>query len=280
MYLVDYHIHSSCSFDCEFTMLEMAKAAYKRDIKELCFTDHLEVTGELGMLIGPEEFELPEKQAKQYAACLESAPIDMKIGLGLELEHIGDDPARAKRIYGMPEYDFVLGAVHRLRGYEDFYFINYLNREQCFDLLDKYLDELIEMVEIGAFDSVAHIGYCARYMYRDKINVTLEYHDFPEKIDALLGLVIEKGKGIELNCSNLFEREGQTLKTSFPSAEILARYKELGGDIVTIGSDSHSTDTAGLGIKEGMRLLYELGFNYFTVFKKHKPEFIRIEGVF
>jgi len=207
MYLVDYHIHSSCSFDCEFTMLEMAKAAYKRDIKELCFTDHLEVTGELGMLIGPEEFELPEKQAKQYAACLESAPIDMKIGLGLELEHIGDDPARAKRIYGMPEYDFVLGAVHRLRGYEDFYFINYLNREQCFDLLDKYLDELIEMVEIGAFDSVAHIGYCARYMYRDKINVTLEYHDFPEKIDALLGLMIEKGKGIELNCSNLFERE-------------------------------------------------------------------------
>ena len=74
----------------------------------------------------------------------------MKIGLGL-LEHIGDDPARPRES-GMPEYDFVLGAVHRLRGYEDFYFINYLNHEQCFDLLDKYLDELIEMVEIGAFD--------------------------------------------------------------------------------------------------------------------------------
>lgn len=280
MHLVDYHIHSSCSFDSEHTMLEMARAAYKRDIKEICFTDHIEVLGKQGMIIGPDDFELPKKQAKQYSACLESAPLDMSIGLGIELEQINEDPARAKRIYSMPEYDFVLGAVHRLRDYEDFYFINYLNREQCFTLLDKYLDELIEMVEIGAFDSVAHIGYCARYMYRDKVNVTLEYHDFPDKIDALLNLIIEKGKGIELNCSNLFEREGQSLRTSFPSAEILRRYKELGGDIVTIGSDSHKPDTAGLGIKEGMRLLYELGFNFFTVFKKHKPEFIRIEGVY
>lgn len=280
MYLVDYHIHSSCSFDCEFTMLEMAKAAYTRDIKDICFTDHLSVTGEQGMFIGPEEFDLPKKQAKQYAACLESAPIDMKIGLGIELEHINDDPARAKRIYGMPEYDFVLGALHKLCGHEDFYYMSYSSREQCYNLYDKYLDELIEMTEIGAFDAVAHIGYCARYMSRDKLDVELKYHDFPGKIDTLLSLIIEKGKGIELNCSNLLGSGGQIIKTSFPSPEIIARYKELGGDIITIGSDAHDISAAGMGIREGMRLLYELGFNYFTVYKKRKPEFIRIEGVY
>lgn len=278
MYLADYHIHSSCSFDCENAMLEMAKAAHKREINELCFTDHLDVCGTDGLIIGPEEFELPKKQARQYAACLESAPADMKIGLGLELDRIHYDPLRAKRIYKMPEYDFTLGALHKLRDCEDFYYITYLSREQCMSLYDKYLDELIEIAEVGAFDVMAHIGYCERYMARDKLSVRLEYPDFSDKIDTLLRLLIEKGKGIELNCSNLFESENQILKTSFPSAEIITRYRKLGGDVVTLGSDSHNVATAGLGIKEGLNLLYELGFNYFAVFKKHKPEFIRIEG--
>ena len=97
-------------------------------------------------------------------------------------------------------------------------------------------------------------------------------------MDHLLRTLIENGKGIELNVADLVPggMEDPLLMT-FPSVDILRRYRELGGDIITVGSDAHNTKAAGIGIREGYELLADCGFKYTAIYRRHKPEFKRIE---
>ena len=277
MFLADYHVHSTCSPDARDKMADMAKAELKMGVSEVCFTDHADFDDPKTMQIGPERFQLPRGQVRQFIETMEKAPEGIEIRLGLELGEGNHDPARAKRIYAMPEYDFILGSLHNLRGVEDFYYIKYESYEQCWEYYDRYLDELQELAEIGCFDCMAHIGYCLRYMHKQGFDAELSYDRFGRKLDTLLHTLIENGKGIELNTADLLPGTGGGLERPFPSVEILRRYRELGGDIITIGSDAHDVKAAASGIREGMALLADCGFRYIAVYKRHKPEFKRIE---
>lgn len=278
MFLADYHVHSSCSFDAKDRMADMAKAELGRGITEICFTDHVDFGDQETLQIGPERFQLPKVQVKQFIEAMEKAPEGIDIRLGLELGEANHDPARGKRIYAMPEYDFILGSLHNLRGEKDFYYLKYESEEQCLELCERYLDELIELAGIGCFDSMAHIGYCMRYMHKQGFDVAVSVDRFGGKIDKLLHILIENGKGIELNVADLVPggKEDPLLRP-FPGEDVLRRYRELGGDIVTVGSDAHNVNAAGVGVKEGYELLANIGFKYVAVYKRHKPEFKRIE---
>ena len=215
---------------------------------------------------------------------MEKAPEGIDIKLGLELGEGNHDPARAKRVYAMPEYDFILGSLHNLRDEQDFYYIKYESYDQCWELYDRYLDELIELAGINCFDCMAHIGYCLRYMHRQGFDAEITMERYGGKLDTLLRMLIENGKGIELNVADLVPgghdapgEHDEPLLKPVPSIEILRRYRELGGDIITVGSDAHSVKAAGAGLREGYQLLSDIGFRYVAVYKRHKPEFKRIE---
>ena len=277
MYLADYHIHSTCSFDANNPMAEMSSAAYARGISEICFTDHCDFDIPDTMQVGPDLFEIPEKQRRQFADALKKAPPDQTLRLGLELGEANHDPERALKIYKMEGYDFVIGSLHNLLGLEDFYDIKYTSMEQCHQLYDRYLDELVELAAISCFDVMGHIGYCLRYMSRQGFNVELSMSRNGDRIDTLLRTLIHSGRGIELNCADLVPGGRDcALGLTFPSTPILRRYRELGGEIITVGSDAHSLRASGLGVREGYLLLRENGFKYVTVFSRHKPEFIKI----
>ena len=81
--------------------------------------------------------------------------------------------------------------------------------------------------------------------------------------------MIADGKGIEMNTSA--KRHG--LKDTMPSREILRLYRELGGEIITIGSDSHKPEHLGTYIEETKRLLKDMGFEKFCTYEKMKPVF-------
>ena len=284
MFLADYHVHSSCSFDAGDRMADMAKSELSKGITEVCFTDHVDFGDQQTMQIGPERFYLPKSQVKQFIEAMEKAPEGIEIKLGLELGEGNHDPARAKRIYAMPEYDFILGSLHNLRGEKDFYYLKYESYEQCWELYDRYLDELIELAHINCFDCMAHIGYCLRYMHRQGFDAEITMERYGGKIDTLLHTLIENGKGIELNVADLVPgghdapgEHSEALLKPVPGVEILRRYRELGGDIITVGSDAHSAKAAGVGIPEGYELLAGIGFKYVAVYRRHKPEFKRIE---
>ena len=272
MFLADYHVHSSCSFDASDRMAAMAKAELKAGVSEICFTDHADIGDSQTMQIGPERFQLPRSQVRQFIEAMEKAPEGIDIKLGLELGEGNHDPARAKRIYAMPEYDFILGSLHNLRGERDFYYLKYESEEQCLALYDRYLEELIELAAIPCFDIMAHIGYCRRYMRRQGFDIEMDMERFGDRIDTLLRTLIENGRGIELNCSGLSDADPVT----YPSVPILRRYRELGGDIVTVGSDAHSPKNAGAGVEEGSELLLANGFRYVASYRHHKAEFKRL----
>lgn len=278
MFLADYHIHSTCSFDAKNRMAEMARAALSRGMSEVCFTDHTDFDIPETMQLGPDNFVLPRQQAHQYIEAMEKVPDGIYMTLGLELGEGNHDPARAKRIYAMPEYDFILGSLHNLKDQPDFYYIKYESAEQCRLLYEQYLEELIELAAIPCFDVMAHIGYCLRYMHKQGFDEELTMERNGDRIDVLLRTLIENGRGIELNVADLVPggREDPLLR-AFPSVPILRRYRELGGDIVTVGSDAHTAKAASVGVKEGYELLRDNGFRYVALYRRHKAEYKKIE---
>ena len=278
MFLADYHIHSTCSFDASNTMTEMSHAAFGRGVTQLCFTDHTDFDiAETMQIGGPADFAVPAEQARQYAEALENAPNGMDIRLGLELGEGNHDAARAIKVFGMPEYDFILGSLHNLRNTPDFYYLKYTSEEYCHELYERYLDELLELSALPCFDALAHLGYCRRYMSKQGMSAAVTMERNGDKVDAILRTLIENGRGIELNCADLVPGgRSEPLLETFPSVPILRRYRELGGELITVGSDAHTTRAAGVGVEAGFELLRQCGFRYVTAYRKHVPEMIKI----
>jgi len=272
MFLTDYHIHSKCSDDGQNTMLEMALASHGKGVNMLCFTDHCDIDFQTGKP-NPVCFGHREKTIKMYEEACAGAPAEMTILMGMELGEGNHDILRAKQIASSPELDFVLGSIHNLKGKTDFYEMKYHDEEFCRKLIDVYMDELIELSMVDCFDVMAHIGYPVRYTRKAGINVDINVKTYGEKLAQVLKNLIERGKGIEINCSGF---RNPLVGGTIPTLDVLKLYKDLGGEIITVGSDAHNIDQAGTGLREGFDILRDLGYKYVTVFEKRKPRFVEI----
>lgn len=144
--------------------------------------------------------------------------------------------------------------------------------QECVKIFRQYIAEHFKMIRRGSFDVIGHIGYPLRYMKR--AGISLPASEYLDEFRMLFRELIESGKGIEVNTAGL--RKGQDFGSVLPLPEILRLYRQMGGEIVTIGSDAHDCPDIGAGIKDAQYLLEEMGFRYFTVFSKRKPEFIRL----
>ena len=134
------------------------------------------------------------------------------------------------------------------------------------ELLTTYWAEEQEVIAWGQFDSLGHLTYPLRYIEGDHgIPVDLSRHR--EAIDGIFRALIDAGKALEVNTSGYRQKIGRPL----PDLPLVKRYRELGGELVTLGSDAHTTADLGRGIAEGMEMLREAGFRYFTVYERHKP---------
>lgn len=273
MFLTDNHIHSTCSPDGHNTMAEMMKASYDAGVRYVCFTDHCDMDDYLTGEPDPCCFSFRDKMLEQYEEALGEKPEDMTLCLGLELGESNHDPELAAKIASCEELDFVLGSLHNVKGSMDFYEMKYPDEEFCRRLLDKYADELLELAALDCFDVMAHIGYPVRYIRKAGFTPDLTTRTHGDKIEALLKKLIENGKGIEINCAGY---RNKYLNNSVPTIDILRMYKDLGGEIITVGSDAHRTQQAGSGLDRGFDILRELGYKYVTVFENRKPKFLKI----
>lgn len=274
MPLIDYHMHSICSSDGNNTMLEMALAAHHNGINIICFTDHVDIDNCQNGEPNPECFCNREKMKEMYQEALSGAPAEMNIRLGIELGEGNHDPERAIEIASSPEYDFILGSVHNLKGTPDFYDLKYYDKSVCLELIGRYMEELLELASVDCFDVMAHIGYPIRYTRRAGFkDIEISLNTYGDEIRQILKTLIENGKGIEVNCSGF---RNPLVGGTIPTVDVLRLYREMGGEIITAGSDSHKSKHAGAGIREGFDILRNLGYKYITVFEKRKPEFLKI----
>ena len=271
MEIFDQHIHSLCSPDSDAPMRAMAEAARDHGMSLVCFTDHFDMDDDVTGHHAPCWPERWPLVVEEMGALMADPPRGIDIRWGMELGEGNHDPATAVRAAAAPELDFVLGSLHNLKDVPDFYHIPYASEEECADYNRAYLRELAELARMDFYDVMAHIGYTARYMHRRGFRAEITAELYREELKEILQALIDGGRGLEVNVSGL--RQGHT---SYPNASVLALYRELGGELVTVGSDAHVPEDAGIGVKEGFELLSSLGFRYVARYTKRKPEFVRI----
>lgn len=120
------------------------------------------------------------------------------------------------------------------------------------------------------FDVLGHMDYVVRYGKEKEKSYFLQ--DYAEITDEILRSLIMQGKGIELNTAGF--KYG--LGFAHPHISILKRYKELGGEVITVGSDAHQPENIAYDFDRAKEVLKDSGFKYYTEFKGRKPIFIQV----
>lgn len=273
--LADYHVHTAFSDDSDYPLPDVVRDAAAMGMEELCLTDHVDY----GVKVDPDSgqeiplwqgyYPLANTDYPKYAAAIGEARalygdrIRIKMGLefGMQVHTIPQYEALFRRY----PFDFILLSIHQV---EDKTFWNQAfqqGRTQEEAYL-RYYGEMLELVRrYKNYSVLGHVDHLARY---DK------GEPFPfEKVKPILTdifrQVIADGKGVELNTS--YRRYGQ--RDTTPARPILELYRDLGGRVLTIGSDSHKPEHLGAYISEGMALLKELGFREFCTYEKMEPIF-------
>jgi len=268
MYFADYHTHSSdFSPDGRSAIDEMCRSAVRSGLNELCITDHCEVNGWNGV---PYDF-MNDEYFEALSEVRERFKEEIHLLIGREVGQATQNRELAAEIAADPRLDFIIGSLHNLTGYEDFYFLDYPDIERCRYLTELYLGELRELILLGGFDVLGHLGYPLRYI-RGRAGLDFDYTGYHAEISELYRLLVSEGKGIEVNTSGLRQPFGQTM----PSTDLIKLYRQCGGEIVTIGSDAHDARDVGAGVAEGQELLRAAGFKYFTIYRGRKPSFIKL----
>lgn len=187
----------------------------------------------------------------------------------MELGGPNHDPDTAARLAADPALDFVLGSLHNLRNETDFYWLRYSPSTPVRELNRRYLRELLELAALDCFDVMAHIGYTARYMHRDgREDGDVTPDRYGDELEALFTRLIQRGRGLEVNVSGL--RHGHT---TYPNAQCLRLYRQLGGEIVTVGSDAHTLEEAGSAWRTGMLSCGTWGSDTWRSSGTRRPEF-------
>ena len=166
--------------------------------------------------------------------------------------------------------DFIIGSLHQLRDYDDFAFLDYKKYDINL-LLREYFQQVFEMCIWNKFDVLGHLTYTLRYMQGEQ-GFKVNMKPYEEIIRECFKVLASNGKGIEINTSGYRQKFGDF----FPSIEYVKIFKECGGEVISIGSDSHCVADLGKGIVEATEMVKHAGFNYVTYFKNRKPNFIKI----
>lgn len=269
MYLADYHTHSRISSDGRVPMREMAEAAIAVGMQEICFTDHVAPVY-WGDLRPRDTFPWEALQA-EFDLAKSTVGDRITMRLGVELGDMTRNFEAAGRLRAnMPKLDFIIGSLHTMTeayGCVDLSRFLPKTEAEVREGLQVYLDQLREIVEWGQFSVLGHLTLPLRYLNEEQ-GFRVTFDAFEEEIRWLFRMLIRQGVGIEVNTNRG--------NTPLPDAKWLGIYRELGGEIITLGSDAHTTGYVGCGIREGQRLLRECGFRHFCTFEKLRPVWHRL----
>ncbi len=277
--LADYHVHSEFSDDSVYPVADVCRDAIRLNLDEICFTDHVDYG------VKPDVGEGWERQidghdvtnvdyARFFPAIAEMRERhagELAVRTGLEFgaqTHTADRYDALFDAWG-DQLDFVILSIHQVGDQEMWNGDLQRGRTQQ-EYNDAYYAELLAMVErFGHYSVLGHLDLIKRY---DPAGI-YPFENNRDVIAAILKRVIADGKGIEVNTSSF--RYG--LPDLQPSTEILALYRDLGGKIVTVGSDSHEPGHLGSYISLVKRRLAALGFERYCTFDKMEPVFHPID---
>lgn len=267
----DYHVHSYFSGDSNAPMEQMVQTAIQKGLSHLCFTEHMDFNFPYQSFDKPDMFVVnTDSYLYELLTLKEKYRSQIELHFGIEL---GMQPSvlRENLIYSRShEFDFIIASSHLCNGRDPYYPDFYEGRSEE-EAYREYFTSILESIKsFHNFDVYGHLDYVVRYGPNKDKNYS--YEAYKDIFDAILMHLIENEKGIEINTGGL----SNGLQDVHPCTAILKRYHELGGEIITIGSDSHSPETLGAHFDRVAEILTACGFKYYCVFANRIAEYLRL----
>ena len=264
----DYHLHTEFSGDCRTPIRDLIASAKEKGLSEICITDHYDHDFPEG--IAECSFDLDfDAYFQTLEALKQELASDFTLKIGIE-QGLMPSTCEAMSDFSLryPMLDFIICSTHVVDGFDPYYpyFFEKWGEKPGYR---RYFEEILYTVEhFHDYNVYGHLDYILRYG-----PTKAEHFDIKEYMDvfeAILKTIIRNGKGIELNTGSLY----RGMDFAHPHPTILKLYKELGGEIITFGSDAHDTVHVGYEFEAGAELLRSLGIRYFCTFEKRKPQFL------
>lgn len=268
MFLADYHVHTNFSGDSKTPPEDMIKKAIEKGLPEIMFTDHVDYDYPVYAADGYEILSINYDEYFPYFEKMKEKfgdKIEIKIGVEMGLQE--QIKEKADEFFKKYKFDFIIGSSHCADRF-DLCRTDFFKGKSKLEAYTRYFENVLENVKLYPEINVyGHLDYVSRYgIYDDN---RLFYSEYSEIIDEILKNLISSGRGIEINTSGF--RYG--MNTVYPQFEIVKRFKELGGEILTIGSDAHSAEYIADHFEDAYRLAKEAGFDKIALFKNKEPVF-------
>lgn len=262
-HIVDFHVHTDNSYDGNHSATFMCEKAEFQNLRALAFTDHCEVD----RCIKDYDHEKAVFQTFFEIAKVKSAFRGKLLVLnGIELGQPTYAPDIAKRILASQKFDVVIGSIHNLRNGYDPYYGDSFTEDEAEKFMKEYFFEMTELCKFGDFDVLAHLTYPLRYFYA-KSGILINLNNYKTQVDDILKIISEKDIALEINTAGL----RQKLSRLQPEQDVVKRFRELGGKLISVGSDAHFADDVGKGIIDAYKCALGAGFNEITLFQGRCP---------
>lgn len=279
----DYHVHTEFSDDSVFPLNDVCALAIERGIDEICITDHVDY----GVRPDWDEYRRDPSCAKMFegkpsinvdyeryfpaiaGARERFAPeLTVKTGMEFGVQSHTIDRFRALFDRHAAEWDFIILSIHQV-GDKEFWDGTFQEGKTQEEYNMQHYEEMLRVVQ--GFDNWSVIGHVDHIKRYDPLGPWPDAN-IRDIVAAIFKEAIRRGKGIELNTSSV--RYG--LSDLTPSTEILRLYRDLGGRILTLGSDSHKPEHLGAHIPVMRERLRALGFDEFCTFDHMEPVFHKL----
>lgn len=249
-------------------MEEYIKFAKEKNVNEITYTEHYDIYD--GLVTNLKTLDV-QKYYEYYKKVKQNTNFNINFGIEIGLQP--DIVNQIKNLVSKYHFDFIIGSSHITCKKDiatDESFFNGLTRKEAYM---NYFKEVLENINLynHEFDVYGHLDYVVRYgKYNNK---RIEYNEFADILDEILKSLIKKEKGIEINTSGI--RYG--LGTAHPNIDIIKRYKQLGGKIITLGSDAHKIENLAQDFDIAYDLLESANINEIAIYHNRKPDFIKIK---
>ena len=274
MVLFDNHNHSQFSFDGKRSSVESAAlAAAAKGLGGIAFTDHCDFfvpkMKALHENVVPETFDIQAQQAEisRVQEQMDNTPgangirLLKGIELGMHEKHRDD----MLKVLEENSFDQVIASVHYLDDTDPFYG-SYYEGKDWKEAYGHYLETIFkEMTFLKDFDIMGHFDYVVRYAPYDR--TCMSYRDVSDIMDEMFRYLIQEGKALEINTKSYQNHHGRRITLD---CDILHRYRELGGEIISLGSDSHDPDRVGCGFHDHALLLKSSGFRWTAHYEQRR----------
>lgn len=266
----DSHIHSGYSNDSIQTVSGICQSALEKGLQGIAITDHANMSS----LKEDQTFENIAASIKDAKKAAQLYHEKLKVFCGVEISEADHNRHNTQKLLGLAEYDVVIASVHKLQFgiWTDYYskicFDETFSQETLYGYMGIYFDELLRTAEKEDYDVLAHLTCPLRYI-NGKYRRGICLEPYQSMIDEILHCLIQREKALEVNTSGI----RGIYDNLMPDLSIIKRYFDLGGRLITLGSDAHTPDRLGNAFRETAELLAEVGFSGYYHYEQRQPRF-------